>query len=99
MALFFINYYNLKHEQDLVVIFSSQAFIIFLQSQAHSRTVETTRSISNITVGFFKTLDSHASKLTDIVEEAQTVHEEKLSDFEKKFEVVTFLLFIMHVAS
>lgn len=56
------------------------------QHEAHSRTVETTRSISNITVDFFKTLDLHASKLTVIVEEAQTVHEQKLSDFEQKFE-------------
>lgn len=53
--------------------------------------METTRSISNITVNFFKTLDVHASKLTEIVEEAQAVNEQKLSELEKKFEVVAVL--------
>lgn len=56
------------------------------QREAHSRAVETTRSISKITVNFFKTLDGHASKLTEIVEEAQTVNDQKLSELEKKFE-------------
>lgn len=55
--------------------------------QAHSRTVETTRSISQITVNFFKTLDMHASNLSHIVEEAQIVNDQKLSELEKKFEV------------
>lgn len=50
--------------------------------------METTRSISKITVNFFKTLDGHASKLTEIVEEAQTGNDQKLSELEKKFEVV-----------
>lgn len=49
--------------------------------------METARSISKITVNFFKTLDTHASNLTQIVEEAQSVNDQKLSDFEKKFEV------------
>ena len=49
--------------------------------------METTRSISKITVNFFKTLDVHASKLTEIVEEAQAVNDQKLSELEKKFEV------------
>lgn len=50
--------------------------------------METARSISKITVDFFKTLDMHASNLTQIVEEAQSVNDRKLSDFEKKFEVL-----------
>ncbi|KAF6146841.1 hypothetical protein GIB67_018494, partial [Kingdonia uniflora] len=54
--------------------------------EGHSRAVETTRSISNITVNFFKTLDLHSSKLSHIVEEAQTVHDKKLSDLENKYE-------------
>uniref|UniRef100_A0A803PWF6 Kinesin motor domain-containing protein n=1 Tax=Cannabis sativa TaxID=3483 RepID=A0A803PWF6_CANSA len=56
------------------------------QRQAHARAVETARSISKITVNFFKTLDIHASNLTQIVEEAQGVNDQKLSAFEKKFE-------------
>ncbi|PIN10075.1 Kinesin-like protein [Handroanthus impetiginosus] len=56
------------------------------QREAHSRAVETTRSISQITVNFFKTLDGHASKLGKIVEEAQTINDQKLSELEKKFE-------------
>lgn len=36
----------------------------------------------------------HASNLTQIVEEAQTVNDEKLSDLEKKFEVVAVLYLI-----
>lgn len=47
----------------------------------------TTLSISQITGNFFKTLDEHASKLSEIVDEAQTVNDEKLSELEKKFEV------------
>jgi hypothetical protein len=33
----------------------------------------------------------HASKLTQIVEEAQTVNDQKLSELEEKFEVVPVL--------
>lgn len=53
--------------------------------------MENARSVSKITVNFFKTLDMHASNLTQIVEEAQTVNDQKLSEFEKKFEVVMML--------
>ncbi|KAH6765604.1 P-loop containing nucleoside triphosphate hydrolases superfamily protein [Perilla frutescens var. hirtella] len=56
------------------------------QREAHSRAVETTRSISQITVNFFETLDGHASMLGQIVEEAQTINDQKLSELEKKFE-------------
>ncbi|KAL0460644.1 UNVERIFIED_CONTAM: Kinesin-like protein KIN-5D [Sesamum latifolium] len=56
------------------------------QREAHSRAVESTRSISQITVNFFKTLDGHASKLGKIVEEAQAINDQKLSELEKKFE-------------
>lgn len=51
--------------------------------------METARSVSKITVNFFKTLDMHASNLTHIVEEAQTVNDKKLSELERKFEVAT----------
>ncbi|GMY10722.1 kinesin-like protein KIN-5D [Fagus crenata] len=56
------------------------------QREAHARAVETARSVSKITVNFFKTLDMHASNLNQIVEEAQTVNDQKLSALEKKFE-------------
>lgn len=50
--------------------------------------MENARSVSKITVNFFNTVDVHASHLTQIVEEAQTVNDEKLFEFEKKFEVI-----------
>ncbi|KAL8490056.1 hypothetical protein ACS0TY_025328 [Phlomoides rotata] len=56
------------------------------QREAHSRAIQTTRTISQITVNFFKTLDGHASKIGQIVEEAQTIDDQKLSELEKKFE-------------
>ncbi|XP_047969610.1 kinesin-like protein KIN-5D [Salvia hispanica] len=56
------------------------------QREAHSRAVETTRSISQITVNFFRTLDGHASMLGQIFKEAQTNNDQKLSELEKKFE-------------
>lgn len=56
--------------------------------QGHLRTVEASRSISNITVGFFHSLDVHASKLTSILEETQGVQDQQLIDLEKKFEVI-----------
>lgn len=55
--------------------------------QAHARGVETARLISKITVSFFKTLDVHATNLNQIMEEAHTVNDKKLLEFEKKFEV------------
>ncbi|CAI9759181.1 unnamed protein product [Fraxinus pennsylvanica] len=56
------------------------------QREAHTRAVAITRSISQINVNFFKTLDVHATELGQIVEEAQVVNDEKLSELEKKFE-------------
>ncbi|KAL8496794.1 hypothetical protein ACS0TY_020464 [Phlomoides rotata] len=56
------------------------------QREADSRAIETTRSISRITVNFFKNLDGHTSKIGQIVEEAQTIDDQKLSELEKKFE-------------
>ncbi|XP_022847001.1 kinesin-like protein KIN-5D [Olea europaea var. sylvestris] len=56
------------------------------QREAHTRAVATTRSISQINVNFFKSLDTHATELGQIVEEAQVVNDQKLSELEKKFE-------------
>lgn len=50
--------------------------------------METTRSISAVTMNFFDTLDAHASKLSNIMEESNNVHDEQLSQLEKKFEVL-----------
>ncbi|KAE8038952.1 hypothetical protein FH972_011412 [Carpinus fangiana] len=71
---------SLHKQEEKLSAFAQQ------QREAHARAVETARSVSNITVNFFKTLDIHASKLTQIVEEAQTVNDHKLSELEEKFE-------------
>ncbi|KAG4384698.1 hypothetical protein GLYMA_13G330600v4 [Glycine max] len=59
------------------------------QRESHARAVETTRAVSKITVNFFETIDRHASSLTEIVEEAQLVNDQKLCELEKKFEECT----------
>ncbi|KAJ6804908.1 putative 125 kDa kinesin-related protein [Iris pallida] len=56
------------------------------QLEQHLRSVETARSISKITTNFFHTLDVHASKLSKIVEESQTVQYQQLRHLEKNFE-------------
>ncbi|KAL2899206.1 Kinesin-like protein KIN-5D [Bienertia sinuspersici] len=71
---------GLNDQEEKIIVYAQK------QREAHSRTVETTRSISKVTQNFFNTLDTHASKLTCIVEESQTVNEQKLSDLERKFE-------------
>jgi hypothetical protein len=70
--------------------------LFWYQLQAHSRAVETARSVSKVIVNFVETLDMHASNLTQIVEEAQIVNDHKLSELEKKFEVVSVVKFRMH---
>ncbi|KAI4356104.1 hypothetical protein L6164_000151 [Bauhinia variegata] len=59
------------------------------QREAHARAVEMSRAVSKITVNFFETLDKHASNLTQIVEESQTVNDKQLCELEKKFEECT----------
>lgn len=71
---------SLYNQEEKLTTFAQQ------QREAHSRSVENARSVSKVTVNFFKTLDMHASNLTKIVEEAQTVNDQKLFEFEKKFE-------------
>ena len=53
--------------------------------------MEASRSISKITAGFFHSLDVHASKLTNILEDTQSVQDQQLVDLEKKFEVIIAL--------
>ncbi|XP_021856268.1 kinesin-like protein KIN-5D [Spinacia oleracea] len=71
---------GLNDQEEKIITYAQK------QREAHSRTVDTARSISKVTLNFFNTLDAHASKLTCIVEESQTVNEQKLSDLERKFE-------------
>ncbi|CAM8960478.1 unnamed protein product [Rhodiola kirilowii] len=71
---------NLQNQDEKMSAFAQQ------QREALARTVETTRSISKLTVDFFSTIDFHASNLTQIIEEAQKVNNQKLSELEKKFE-------------
>ncbi|XVE59170.1 hypothetical protein DITRI_Ditri05aG0024100 [Diplodiscus trichospermus] len=71
---------SLYKQEEKLTAFAQQ------QREAHFRAVDNARSISKITANFFATLGMHASKLTKIVEEAQTVNDNKLSEFEKKFE-------------
>lgn len=66
-----------------------------MMKQAHARGVDTARLISKITVNFFKTLDMHVANLSQIMEDAHTVNNQKLSEFEKKFEVG--LLYSIHM--
>ncbi|KAK1427153.1 hypothetical protein QVD17_15836 [Tagetes erecta] len=55
------------------------------QREAHSRAVETSRTMSKTTMNFFDTLDIHAAKLIKIVKEGQTINDQKLFELEKKF--------------
>ncbi|KAK9157985.1 hypothetical protein Scep_004559 [Stephania cephalantha] len=71
---------NLSKQGEKLAAYAQQ------QRKGHFRAVETARSISKITVNFFKTVDVHAFKLSEIVEEAQSVHDKKLTDLEKKYE-------------
>lgn len=76
-SLFLIFYFKKRRNWHFDIFF-----------QAHTRAVAITRSISQINVNFFKTLDMHATELGQIVEEAQVVNDEQLSELEKKFEVI-----------
>ncbi|URE19822.1 KISc [Musa troglodytarum] len=71
---------SLSKQEDKLLAFAQQ------QREGHLRTVEATRSISKITSNFFHTLDVHASTLTKILKESQTVQDKRLHELEKKFE-------------
>ncbi|XP_028775847.1 kinesin-like protein KIN-5D [Neltuma alba] len=75
---------NSLHKQEAKLTAYAQQ-----QREAHARAVDTTRTISKITVNFFETLDMHASNLTRILEDAQVVNDQKLCELEKKFEECT----------
>ncbi|RWR95516.1 kinesin-like protein KIN-5D [Cinnamomum micranthum f. kanehirae] len=71
---------SLSSQEEKLATYAQQ------QREGHFRAVETTRSISKITVNFFTTLDTHGSNLGRIVEETHTLHDQKLCELEKKFE-------------
>ncbi|KAJ8471575.1 hypothetical protein OPV22_025918 [Ensete ventricosum] len=71
---------SLSKQEDKLLAFAQE------QHEGHLRTVEATRSISKINSNFFHTLDVHASTLTKILEESQTVQDKRLHELEKKFE-------------
>ncbi|KAG8374281.1 hypothetical protein BUALT_Bualt11G0115200 [Buddleja alternifolia] len=63
------------------------AAFIQLQEENHVRTNETSNSISESISNFFKTLSICASKLRLMEEDSQTITNQKLNDFTKKFEI------------
>lgn len=72
---------SLHNQEEKLSSFTQQ------QRDLHSRSMESAKSVSTVMVDFFKTLDTHATKLTTLAEDAQNVNEQKLSAFTKKFEV------------
>ncbi|KAK6942883.1 hypothetical protein RJ641_028260, partial [Dillenia turbinata] len=54
--------------------------------KSHSRAVEAMQSISEATVNFSKNFSSHSSNCSQVVEDAGKTDENKLHEFEKKFE-------------
>ncbi|KAH0929972.1 hypothetical protein HID58_015699 [Brassica napus] len=71
---------SLHNQEEKLSAFTQQ------QRNLHSRSIESAKSVSEVMLDFFKTLDTHACKLTKLAEEAQNVNEQKLSAFTKKFE-------------
>ncbi|CAM8919541.1 unnamed protein product [Rhodiola kirilowii] len=70
---------DLTNEEEMLNAFARR------QHETHGRVVEATRSISGIADNFFESVDAHTSSLTLIVEEAQTVHTQKLAELQNKF--------------
>ncbi|KAM0948208.1 putative plus-end-directed kinesin ATPase [Dioscorea sansibarensis] len=71
---------SLTKQEDKLAAFAQQ------QQEGHLRAVEATRSISKIATNFFHTLDVHASNLNKILKETQVIHDQQLSQLEKRFE-------------
>ncbi|KAK4780189.1 hypothetical protein SAY87_016295 [Trapa incisa] len=71
---------NLRKQEERLKAYAQQ------QREAHTRALDTARSVSKMTANFFTTLDLHAAKLNQIMDEALSVNDQKLSEFEKKFE-------------
>jgi kinesin family protein 11 len=71
---------SLHNQEEKLSAFTQQ------QRDLHSRSMDSAKSVSTVMLDFFKTLDTHANKLTKLAEDAQNVNEQKLSAFTKKFE-------------
>lgn len=71
---------NLSDQVEKLTAYAQQ------QQEGYFRTLETTRSISEIAAELFNTLGTHAYQLNQLVEEAQVIHNQELHEFEKKFE-------------
>ncbi|KAG8084519.1 hypothetical protein GUJ93_ZPchr0010g9483 [Zizania palustris] len=71
---------SLSKQEERLVQFAKK------QREGHLRSVEASRSISEIAIGFFNSLDVHASKLASILDKTQSVQDQQLVDLEKKFD-------------
>ncbi|KAJ3680847.1 hypothetical protein LUZ60_015336 [Juncus effusus] len=71
---------NLSKQEDNLSTFMENQHARILSS------VEATRSISNVTNSFFEALNAQNSKLSLLLEDSQTLNNEKLLQLEKKFE-------------
>ncbi|KAD3337468.1 hypothetical protein E3N88_32988 [Mikania micrantha] len=56
------------------------------QHESQLRAYQTTQSASSVTVNFFKSLSKDIFIVIQMVEEARTIYDQKLSEFQKKFE-------------
>ncbi|PSR98217.1 Kinesin-like protein [Actinidia chinensis var. chinensis] len=71
---------NLNNQEEKIAEFAQQ------QHEAQTRTLQTTQSISRIMLSFFKSLSINFSRLTLLMEEAQTINIQELRALEKKLE-------------
>ncbi|KAJ3676388.1 hypothetical protein LUZ60_003800 [Juncus effusus] len=71
---------SLSNQEDKLAQFAQK------QREGYLRAVEATRGISSITSNFFDSLDTHASNLSNILEQSQTVQNTQLFELERKFE-------------
>ncbi|KAL6905795.1 hypothetical protein ACP4OV_003396 [Aristida adscensionis] len=64
-------------------------FTTFIEQQQEGLTknLERTKSVSETTTNFFRTIDAHAVELTKILEESQMAHQKQLFQLQKKFDV------------
>ncbi|CAA0811933.1 P-loop containing nucleoside triphosphate hydrolases superfamily protein [Striga hermonthica] len=76
---------NLICQENKLTAYAAQ------QRAAHTKAIESTQSIAQITIDLFKNLSEHVSKVDEIMKEEQTTNEYKLSELEKKFEECTAL--------
>ncbi|KAI3743404.1 hypothetical protein L1987_61113 [Smallanthus sonchifolius] len=71
---------NLNDQEQSIALFWQH------QNESQLRAYQTTQSASSITMDFFDTLSKDILIVIQMVEEARTIYDQKLSDFKKKFE-------------